>query len=147
MVLLLDVPEPGPGGRDLVRLAEPHRLESGRAASPATSGKVVTYARQQILEKAIRADGGLREVDVAWVPDGLVDAGTGPDGRDDRVEPPEGFLGTLFEHAARAVTSDWGLVSPSQTERDTVQRLLEGQYPDVPVRCSGEFPPSWRLRP
>ncbi|SDM10507.1 hypothetical protein SAMN05660642_01678 [Geodermatophilus siccatus] len=146
MVLLLDVPAMG-SGRDVVRLAEPHRSEPERPAPRPSPGQVLSYARQQVLEERTRTEPGLRDVVVDQVPDRPRAGNAGALHRGRPADTPPGFVNALLEQAARAVGSEWGLVAASQAERDVAHRLLHWQYPEVAVRVSQEFPPTYRLRP
>lgn len=125
MVLLLDVPPVGTGA-DVVRLAEPRRGDRGTSGRPSPA-EVVAYARQQVLEEQTRAAPGPRDVVAHVVPDGEDIAG-------------------LLRHAEAAASSGASLVVATQARRAAVRAVLAGQYPDVPVRASEEFPVSFVLR-
>jgi flagellar biosynthesis component FlhA len=126
MVLLLDVPA-APRDADVVRLAEPRRGDHGSSGSRPTADEVVAHARQQVLEEWTRAEPGPRDVVVHRLPDS-------------DLEVPQ-----LLQHAAAAASAGVDLVVSTQARRAAVRAALAGQYPDVLVRASEEFPVSVRL--
>jgi hypothetical protein len=137
LVLLLDTPAPG-RGRDLVRLAEPHRRGVGDRGDRPTPRQLVAWARQQIAEEQARAISGLRDLAVERLPADL-------EAELARPAPPPGAAARLLARAERHVASGDSIVVSTQQARAAARDLLARQYPEVPVKASEEFPPWWRL--
>jgi hypothetical protein len=135
--LLLDAPVTG-RGRDLVRLAEPHRRGVGDRGDRPTSRQLVAWARQQNAEEQARAMSGLRELPVERPPAEL-------EAELERPERPPGAAARLAGLAERSAATGDSIVVSTQQTRAVVCDLLARQYPDVPVKASEEFPPWWRL--
>jgi hypothetical protein len=137
--LLLDAPVTGQG-RDLVRLAEPHRRGPGHRGDRPTPRQLVAWARQQNAEEQARAMSRLRELGVGRLPADLeaeLEAASRP--------PGAAAVARLAEVAERSAATGASIVVSTQQTRATVRDLLARQYPEVPVKASEEFPPWWRL--
>jgi hypothetical protein len=138
LMLLLDSPAPG-WGRDMVRLAEPHRRGVGDRGDRPTPRQLVAWARQEIAEEQARGRSGVRELAVERLPGDL-------EAEFERPEPPgAATAGRLLGCAERRAGIDGSIVVSTQQTRAAVRDMLARQYPEVPVEASEEFPPWWRL--
>ena len=148
MMLLLDTPAESTG-RDLVRLAEPTR-GAGLGAERASPRQLVSFARQEMNEEAMRSKPGIVTVHPARLPAGLdtaLVATPAQDGGSDR-EIAGPVVDQLIDLAEKQIErGDPTLVAATQGSRAAAKDLLARQYPEVAVLAAEEYPPSWRLPP
>lgn len=152
MIILLDVPPPS-SGHDVVRLAESTRRAGVRPKRPGARG-LVSYARQQINEEAARSRPGLTTIEhprlpaelesaLAAIPIG--DAGVAVRSAD--LHQLTAFAEGQLEAAQQRDDDRTIMLSATQHSRSVAVRLLAGQYPDLAVLATEEFPPSCRMPP